>query len=180
MSEALLSPSASLMRLLSVSVAALAALALVVLGVKIGTDGLGLLTGERNPASVTLSPTAALVDLPRARPTTANPDLRGTLLSLLPPGALDAAVDDAPATPAPSAPPAIPAAPAAGPAPSTEPAPPGAPAPAPTPAPTPIGALPVPVPTPVPVPAPIPAPVSEPVVGTVDQLIETVTGTLGL
>lgn len=177
MSEALLSPSASLMRLLSVSVAALAALALVVLGVKIGTDGLGVLTGERNPASVTLSPTAALVDLPRARPTTANPDLRGTLLSLLPPGALDERIDT-PAAPAPLAPVAGPGAPTSGPAPSTDTAPPVAPAPEPAPAPLPTDALPVPVP--VPVPAPIPAPVSDPVVGTVDQLVETVTGTLGL
>lgn len=176
MSEALLSPSASLMRLLSVSVAALAALALVVLGVKIGTDGLGVLTGERNPASVTLSPTAALVDLPRARPTATNPDLRGTLLSLLPPGALDVA-DEATVTATPAASTATPAAPT-GPAPSTDTAPPEAPAPGPAPAPLPTDALPVPVP--VPVPTPIPVPVSDPVVGTVDQLVETVTGTLGL
>ncbi len=175
MSEALLSPSASLMRLLSVSVAALAASALVVLGVMIGTDGLGLLRGERNPASVTLSPAAALVDLPRARPTAQSADLRATLLSLLPPGALDTVSDDpAAATIAPAAPAPAPTALT----PTPEAAPPAGPAPEPAPAPAPTDALPVPLPVPVPAPAP-PAAV-EPVVGTVDQLIETVTGTLGL
>jgi len=157
------------MRLLSVSVAALAASALVVLGVMIGTDGLGLLGGERNPASVTLAPTAALVDLPPARPTLQSTDLRATLLSLLPPGALDAVSNDpaaaiiAPAAPAPD--PAVPA-------PSPEAVPPVGPAPEPAPAPVPTDPLPVPVPA--------PPPGTEPVVGTVDQLVESVTGTLGL
>jgi len=55
-------------RLLAFMAAAIASVGLVALGVQIGTDGLRSNGPERNAASATAAPTAAVVDLRRARP----------------------------------------------------------------------------------------------------------------
>lgn len=154
----------STMRLVSASVAAIAALGVVALGVRLGTDGLGS-APARNPASATATPAAAVVD--RARP--AGSALEQAVLSTL---ADDEATATATAVDAPAAP--------AGPTPAPTPAdaPPPAPAPAPEPAPAPDEPV-APLPD-SPVPLPVdPEPVVAPVEETVDTLVDAVSD-LGL
>lgn len=145
-------------RLVAAATATVASLALVALGVQLGTDGFGI-GSDRNPASASASPAAAVVDLGRPR---VAPDLSDTLLSLFPAALTTPAVPGATTILTGSGP--SPAAPAPAPAPS-EPAP----APAPEPAPAP---LPEPLPS---APLPDPSPVLEPL----EPVVETVTDGLG-
>ncbi len=164
MAPDLTAPTAITMRILMTAVAAIAALSVVALGVKIGTDGLSF-GADRNPAVATATPAASLVDLPRSGSAEAPVDLLATLRSLLPP-----VQESDPAVPAPTQAPAAPAAPAADPA----------PAPAPAPAPTPV---PVPVPAPVTVSPPamdVLPPVAPVVVEAVEDLLDGLCGVLGV
>jgi hypothetical protein len=73
-------------RLVAAAAATVGSLALVALGVQIGTNGLGIDGPDRNPASATASPAAAVVDI--ARPRATPPALDDTLASLVPLGGL--------------------------------------------------------------------------------------------
>lgn len=165
MADPRLTPSRSLIRLLSTTVAGVAALAVIALGVQIGTTGLAF-SDDRAAATATARPASALVDLVD-EPGGAS-DLAATLVGLLPPGAMDSASgrggpQDAPARPQPapstpdaSAPAEPPAETPAVPAPSDLlPSEPVAPAPAP----------PVTVP-------PAPETVTDPVVQVIDDVKE--------
>ena len=145
-------------RLVAAATATVASLALVALGVQLGTDGSGI-GSDRNPASATASPAAAVVDLGRPR---SAPDLRDTLLSLFPAALTTPAVSGATTISTGSGPAPAPAPSPAAPAP--EPAP--APAPAPTPDPAPLPSAPLPDPSPVLAPL-------EPVVETVTDEVGT-------
>lgn len=145
-------------RLVAAATATVASLALVALGVQLGTDGLGI-GSDRNPASASASPAAAVVDLGRPR---VAPDLGDTLLSLFPAALTTPASTGATSLTTGSGP--SPSAPAPAPAPS-EPTP--APAPAPAPAPLP------------PAPAPAPLPDPSPVLAPLEPVVETVTDGLG-
>lgn len=175
-----LTPSQSLIRKLSTMVAAVAALAVIAMGVQIGTSGLGF-SNDRAPATATARPASALVDL--AIQPTAELELAAMLAGLLPPGATEGAATgavpqgsgrvDAPAPPAPEPPAEAPAVPAPS---DLLPSGPVAPEPAPpvTPPPVPAPAVPVPVP---PVP---PQPEPDAVVDPVTQVVEDVKAILGL
>lgn len=178
-------------RLVAASAAMVGSLALVALGVQIGTNGLGTDGPDRGPATATASPAAAVVGVARGR--TTPPALQDALAALVPlapavGGAGSATTSGVGGTGTGSSsggdtPPG--AGPTSAPAPS--PAPNG---PAPTPSPVPVP-LPAPPPTPVPVPDPVPildplAPVLGPVLGgsstgaTGPGLLPTLTGLLGL
>ena len=145
-------------RLVAAATATVASLALVALGVQLGTDGLGI-GSDRNPASASASPAAAVVDLGRPR---VAPDLSDTLLSLFPAALTTPAASGATTLSAGSG--------AAAPAPAPAPAPSEpAPAPAPEPAPTP---LPEPLPS-----APLPDP--SPILAPLEPVVDTVTDGLG-
>ena len=151
-------------RLVAAAAAMVGSLALVALGVQIGTDGLGSGGPDRNPGTEAASPAAAVVDLPRMRP---ESGLDQTLLSLLP---LPAATDVGSTSGAPFAP-------ASG---STGTGSTGAPAgpPPPDPGPAPDPTTPVPVPAPTPPPPPVlpadPSPLLEPLEPILDPVVETV------
>lgn len=180
MADPRLTPSQSLIRKLSTMVATVAALAVIAMGVQIGTSGLGL-SDDRAPATANARPASALVDL-TFQPT-AEPDLAARLVALLPPGAMESAAGAgaAPQGPRPVNPPAPPPPGAeppgvvpAVPAPSDLlPADPVAPVPAP---PTTLPPAPV---SPVPVP-PVTEPEPEAVVDPVVQVVENVKAILGL
>lgn len=175
-----LTPSQSLIRKLSTMVAAVAALAVIAMGVQIGTSGLGF-SDDRAPATATARPASALVDL--AIQPTAELDLAARLAALLPPGAMEGSTTGAasqgsgpvnpPAPPAPGAePPAV--APAV-PAPSDLlPSGPVAPEPAP-----PVTLPPAPA-TPVSVPPVPPQPEPNALVDPVTQVVEDVKAIFGL
>lgn len=175
------SPSA--FRLVAAAAATVGSLALVALGVQIGTDGLGSLGPDRNPASETIAPAAAVVDQGRVRGAQGlDQTLRSLVpLSLAPLGsgaaAGSAGLDGPTGTnlTAPGAGSTSAAGPNGTAGPSADPAP--APAPGPT------SPIPVPVPTPEPVPLtpavpalPDPAPVLEPLAPVLDPLLELVGG----
>lgn len=147
-------------RLVAAAAATVASLALVALGVQIGTDGLGADDPGRNRAATASSRSAAVVD-DRSRP---RPEvgLDQTLLSLVPV-----------APPAASAPTASTSTAAGGsggaPAPSPAPAEPAPPAPGPSPAPAPV---PVPAPEVPPAPAVPSVPDAEPLLGPLEPVLE--------
>jgi hypothetical protein len=144
-------------RLVAAAAATVGSLALVALGVQLGTNGLGTDGPDRNPATATASPAAAVVDL--ARPRATPPALQDALTALVPfAGAGAGPSSGAGSTGALGG--SLTAAPSDG---GTSTAP--APAPAPSPAPAPTDPVASPVPTPVlPGPGPGPSPTPTPTV----------------
>lgn len=166
-----LAPSRSASRLLATTVAGIAALAVIALGVRIGTTGLGFDDG-RAPATATARPASALVDLAASG---GSSDLAATLLALLPPAAPEATVSRG-----------VPQGPTTAPQPdpsgASEPPPvtPAVPDPSEVVPPSPLPPAPAPVPPTTLPPAPGSAPAVEPVTDPVVQAIEDVREILGL